>query len=47
MAFLIIVAALFAVLAGMTALFAEEYAYGLLLVSCGAIIAVAGLDAFD
>jgi hypothetical protein len=47
MPFLIIVSALFALLAGLTALATFQYAHGVLLVLCGLIIGIAGLDAFS
>lgn len=46
MAFIAIVSALFAALAGMVAFFTQHYAYGLLLIGCAILIGVAGLEAF-
>lgn len=46
MAFIVIVSALFAALAGLAALCVQHYAYGLLLIGCSILIGVAGLEAF-
>lgn len=46
MAFLIIVAAMFAVLIGLAAFFDGQYLHAALLLGCGLAISVTGFDAF-